>query len=105
MRGAVNEIGMRDQRGGEAYDGAVERRDEDFRMGVEGVCDLQVVGDKIPQRVAADVGVVGGERAADGDVGAGGEVAPCACQDCDEDVVAGGYLAQEVGEVVVEILG
>lgn len=77
MRRAVDEIGMRDQGGREADDGAVERRDEDFRVGVEGVGHLEIVGDEVAQVLAADVGVFG-EGAADGDVGAGGEVAACA---------------------------
>ena len=98
---------MRDQRRGEAHDGPVERRDQDLRVRVEGVCDVQVVGDEVAQGRAADVVgvVVGGGPGADGDVGAGGEVAACACEEGDEDVVAGGYFAQETAEAVVEVLG
>lgn len=104
MRRAVDEIGVRDERGGETYDWAVERRDEDLRMGVEGIGDLEVVGYEIAQAPAAHVGVLG-EGPADGDVGAGGEVAARACQDGDEDVVAPGHLAHQDREAVVEILG
>ena len=80
MRRAVYEIRMRDQRGGQADDGTVERRDEDLRVRVECVCDFEVVGDEVAQVVAANgVNVFrGGEGTLDGDVGAGGEVAACA---------------------------
>lgn len=104
VRGAVDEVRVRDQGGRETDDGPVERRDEDLGVRVEGVGDLEVVGDEVAQGLAADVGVWGG-GAADGDVGAGGEVAACAGQDGDEDVVALGYLAHELGELVVEVLG
>lgn len=53
----------------------------------------------------ADVGVGGGGPGAEGDVGAGGEVPACACEEGDGDVGAGGYFAQETGEAVVEVLG
>lgn len=75
MRGAVDEIRVRDERGGEADDGAVEGCDEDFGVRVEGVCDFEVVAGYVAEGFAVDVGVVVGGRAADGDVGAGGEVA------------------------------
>lgn len=104
MRRAINEIGVRNKGGGETYDGAVQRGDQDFRMGVEGIRHLDIVGYEIPQALAAHVGTIG-EGAADGDVGAGGEVAACARQDGDEDVVEFGYLAQQECETVVEILG
>ena len=49
-------------------------------------------------------GVVGGGPA-DGDVGAGGEVAAYAGEDGDGDVGEGGDGAEELAEVVVEVLG
>ena len=73
---------MRDERGGEADDGAVERGDEDLGVRVEGVRDFEVVAGYGAEGFAVDVGggiivggVLGGCGAADGDVGAGGEVA------------------------------
>ena len=69
---------MRDERGGEADDGAVEGCDEDFGVRVEGVCDFEVVACYVAEGFAVDVAVVGGGvegGTADGDVGTGGEVA------------------------------
>ena len=71
---------MGDERGGEADDGAVERRDEDLGVRVEGVCDFEVVACYAAEGFAVDGGVVVGGvvvcgGAGDGDVGAGGEVA------------------------------
>ena len=104
VRRAVYEVRMRDQRRGKADDGPIERGDEDFRVRVERVGDLEVVGDEIAQVLAADVGGRG-EGPADGDIGARGEVAACACEDRDGCVGAFGDLAHEAGEAVVEILG
>ena len=64
MRRAVNEIGMRNQGGGETYDGAVERRDEDFGMSVERIRYLEIVRYEVAQALAADVGLIG-ERPTD----------------------------------------
>ena len=107
MRRAVHEIRVRDERGGQADHGTVERRDEDLRVRVESVCDFEVVGDEVAQVLGADGGGVfgGGEGIFDGDVGAGGEVAARACQDREVDVWAGGDGAQEAGEAVIEVLG
>ena len=71
---------MGDERGGEADDGAVERGDEDLGVRVEGVCDFEVVACYAAEGFAVDGGVVvvvvfAWGRAADGDVGAGGEIA------------------------------
>lgn len=44
VRGAVDEVGVGDQGGGEANDGAVEADDEDLGVGVEGLGDIEVVG-------------------------------------------------------------
>lgn len=71
MRGGVDEVGEGDEGGGEADGGAVESGDEDFRVGVEGVCYFEVVGDEVFERVAPDVDV-GGEGAGDCYVGAAG---------------------------------
>lgn len=43
MRRAVYEVGVGDQGGGEAHDGAVETHDEDFGVGVEGLGDVKIV--------------------------------------------------------------
>ena len=72
MRGGVDEIGERDESGGEADCGPVESGDEDFGVRVEGVCYFEVVGDEVFEGVAADVDV-GGEGAGDCYVGAAGE--------------------------------
>lgn len=104
MRRAVDEIRVGDQRRGEADDGAVERRDEDLGVRVEGVRDFEVVADVVAEGFAVDV-IGGGGGAADGDVGAGGEVAAFACEDGDGYVGEGGDGAEELGEVVVEVLG
>ena len=71
MRGCVDEIGERDQRGGKADSGAIESSDEDFWVGVEGICDIKVIGDEIFERVAPNIDI-GGERAGDCYVGAAG---------------------------------
>ena len=107
MAGAVDEVRVRDERGGEADDGAVERGDEDLGVRVEGVRDFEVVAGYVAEGFAVDVGGVGGVGggAADGDVGAGGEVAAYAGEDGDGDVREGGDGAEELGEVVVEVLG
>ena len=62
MRRAVNEIRMRDQRGGETYDRPIERRDEYLRMGIERIRNLEAVGYDVPQDFAADVDVLGAGR-------------------------------------------
>lgn len=43
MRRAVDEVGVGDQGGGEAHDGAVKTHDEDLGVGVEGLGDVEVV--------------------------------------------------------------
>ena len=73
MRRGVDEVGVRDQRGGQPDGGPVERGDEDLGVRVEGVRDFEVVGDEAAEVVAAGLrgGVVaGGLR---GYVGAAGE--------------------------------
>ena len=95
---------MGDERGGEADDGAVEGCDEDLGVRVEGVCDFEVVAGYVAEGVAVDVGG-GGGGAADGEVGARGEVAADAGEDGDGDVGEDGDGAEELGEVVIEVLG
>lgn len=68
MRGGIDKVGERDQGGGEADSGAIECGDEDFGVGVERVGDVDVVGDKSFEPVAARVFVCG-LGVADGDVG------------------------------------
>ncbi len=97
---------MRDEGGREADGGPVERGDEDLRVRVEGAGDVEVVGREGLQGGAAGVGGGGGgQRARDGEVGAGGEVAAGAGEEGDGDVGAGGDEAEELGEVVVVVLG
>ena len=121
MRSAVDEVGEGDEGGGEADGGAVESRDEDLRVRVEGVCDVEVVGDEGAEPVFAEVGAFG-EGAGDADVGAAergvsigtgrsleeafalrGEIAAFAGEDGDVDIVAGGDLAHQGREAVVEV--
>ena len=71
MRGGIDEVGERDEGGGEADGGAVESSNEDFRVSVEGICDIKVVGDEVPERVAPNVDI-GRERAGNCYVGAAG---------------------------------
>lgn len=71
MRRRVYEIREPRQRGREAYDGPVERRDEDLGVRVEGLCGVEVVGDEggEPLLVGVDAGLGG---AGDAYVGAAG---------------------------------
>lgn len=46
MRGAVDEVRVRDQGGGESDHRPVQSDDEDLGVRVEGLCDVQVEGDK-----------------------------------------------------------
>ena len=118
MWGGVDEVGKRDQGGGEADGGAVESGDEDFRVCVEGIRDIKVVGDEVSECVAPNIDI-GGERAGNCYVGAAGgsvsiyiwlmlknllqdcegsirgEVTAFACEDGDVDIVTFGYLAHE----------
>lgn len=68
----VDEVGVGDEGGGEADDGAVEADDEDFGVRVKGLRDVEVEGDKGAQPELADVGGGVGVGARDGDVGATG---------------------------------
>jgi hypothetical protein len=47
VRRGVDEVAECDEGGGEADGGAVERGDEDFRVCVEGVRYVEVVGDEV----------------------------------------------------------
>lgn len=69
MRCGVDEVGEAGQGGREPDDGPVERDDEDFRVRVEGLCDVEVVGDEVFEEEAVLVFPRGG-RAVDADVGA-----------------------------------
>lgn len=65
----VGEHDLRDQRGGEADDRAVEADDEDLGVSVEGLCDVQVEGDEGAQPELPDVGLAIGRLSGYGDVG------------------------------------
>jgi hypothetical protein len=69
VRGCVDEVAEGDEGGGETDGGTVEGGDEDFGVGVEGVCDVEVVRYEGLECFAADVGG-GWEGFGDGDVGA-----------------------------------
>ena len=68
MRSSVDEVRERDQGGGEADSRAIERSDQDFWVGVEGIGDLEVVGNEGAQALAADISV-GWEVTGDIDIG------------------------------------
>ena len=73
MRGGVDEVRESDEGGGETDGGAVKSGDEDFRVGVEGVCDFEVVGCEGLEPVAARGSGGSGEGARDGYVCAAGK--------------------------------
>lgn len=68
IRGRAEDV--RYQSGGEADDRSVEADDEDLGVGVEGLGDVQVEGDKGPQPILPEVGLAGGGLFGYGDVGA-----------------------------------
>lgn len=72
MRRGVDEIRESSQSGREADRGAVERDDENLRMAVEGLGDVEIVGDEVLQRLAVLVFALRG-GAIDVDVGTAGE--------------------------------
>lgn len=51
MWSSVYKVRVSHERSAEAYDRAIECCDQDLSMGVEGVCDVQVVGDECLERV------------------------------------------------------
>lgn len=55
MRSCVDEVGECDQGGGETDGGTVECGYEDLGVRVEGMCDVEVVGDEVLEPVAANV--------------------------------------------------
>lgn len=55
MRGRVDEIGKRNQRGRKADGGPVQRRDQDFRVRGEGVGDVEVERYELLQRVPPEI--------------------------------------------------
>lgn len=72
MGRAVDEVGVGDDCGGEAHDGAVEAHDEDFGVRGEGFCDVEVEGDEGLEELLAGFVGVGGIWSAYGDVCAAG---------------------------------
>ena len=56
MRGRVDEVAEGDEGGGETDGGTIEGGDEDFRVGVEGAGDFEVVGYEVFEGFATDVG-------------------------------------------------
>jgi hypothetical protein len=60
----VNEIRERDQGGGQADSGAIERRDEDLGVGVESMRDVEVVNHEGAQQVLCWVAGIGWRPAA-----------------------------------------
>ena len=76
MRSGVDEIGETDQSRGEADGGTVESGHEDFGVRVEGLGDVQVVGYEVLEPLLVRIDALLG-CAADGDVGAAGDVLVC----------------------------
>lgn len=68
MRRAVDEVGVGDDCGGEAHDGAVEAHDEDLWVRGKSLCDVEVEGDKGLEELLAGFAGVGGIWSAYGDV-------------------------------------
>lgn len=70
----VDEVRMGDEGGGEADGGAVEGCDEDFGVRVEGLGDVEVVGEEGAEPVLAGVFGGGGGWVRGGGGGEGGDV-------------------------------
>lgn len=68
MRRAVDEVGPPDERGGQAYHGAVEPDDQDLGVVGEYMRDVEVEGDKGLEPELVGFGGGGGCFAGDGDV-------------------------------------
>lgn len=73
VRGGVDEVGEGDEGGGEADRGAVQRRDEDLGVVVEGAGDVDVVGDEAADEVAAGGAAEVAAGAGDGHVRSAGQ--------------------------------
>lgn len=65
---AVDEVGVGDDCGGEADDGAVEADDEDFWVRGEGFCDVEVEGYECLEPLFASFVGFAGACSADGDI-------------------------------------
>lgn len=57
MRGGVDEVAKGAQRRGEAYNGAIECKNYDLGVSVEGVREVDVVRDEVTDELLADAGV------------------------------------------------
>lgn len=71
MRCGVDEVAKGRQCGGQTNCGSVQGDDENLGVVVEGICDVEVVGDEIADDLAAGIVAVG-RRASGLDVGAAG---------------------------------
>ena len=74
MWSSVDEVRHSNERGGDAYDGAVEGGDEDFAVRVEGLGYVEVVGSEGLEPLLVLLVLGTGVFAGYGDVGAAGEV-------------------------------
>lgn len=88
MRGSVDEVRHCNQSSSKPYDGAIDSGYEDLAVRVEGLGNVEVVGSEglepLFELLVGGTFVLAGGR----DVRTGAEETTCACQDCDEDVVA-----------------
>ena len=64
----IDKVGKRYQGCRETDGGAIERRNEDFRMSIEGICDLKVACNKGSKGFTTEVGAFG-EVAREGNIG------------------------------------
>jgi hypothetical protein len=124
VRGGVDEVRVADYGSGEAYDRTIESCDENFRVRVKSVGDVEVVGDEVLEVIFESVFRGGIAFAGYGDVGAAvgwvsrkagdgfvrmdgysrAEEASCAGQDGDEDVFSTVDVAEPLSDVEVEVL-
>lgn len=74
MWSSVDEVRHSDERGGDAYDGAVEGGDEDFAVRVEGLGYVEIVGGEGLEPLLVLLVFRAGITASYRDVGAAGEV-------------------------------
>ena len=122
MRSSVDEVRKGDKGGGKTDCRAIECGDEDVGVGIERVCDFEVVGNEVAKGLAAEISsfcyFTGGS-----DVGSPTSLvsipvilwiardysrrkeAPFPSQDGDRNVITPCRFAHQAGEAVVEVLG
>lgn len=121
MRSSVDEVGHRHQCSTDANDWAIERGYEDLPMGIERLCDVQIVRSEglkqvLELLISGSVGLAG-----NGDIGASevhqwmfamtrysshlrAEETACACEDSDKHIIPSVNMSEALAEVQEEIL-